>query len=362
MNLRKSQWLLLGVLCLALIAIFNLAAALEGFVCLLMLNMALTAPSCKLRTTLSVPELLMDVLDAFKTEIPFMLNSLSTDFSSKTAVKDDVITAHVSVLPTTSTYDATTGFANGATAADALLADVPVTLDQFVHVPVKVTWLTQLASKVPLYKEAIRNIGYVLAKSVVDAACAKITAANFTHSETIANGNVALESLELLRTDLTTQKAYNRGRFGIVSSAFASALQNDPRVQSSLFYGQLNGDQGYRKFTNLSGFESIWEYPSLPTNSQNLSAFFGDRRSIVIANRRIDFSNAAEQLGVAQIMQFFPISDPDTGLEMTGVAWQQPGTGDVYVSAAVLYGIGAGAQGGAADSKTDPAGIRVKTA
>lgn len=362
MNLfTKTRLLLFAFLAFMLVAFINPAYAVLGFAALVVTHAVLQSPSYSLRVTLSVPELLMDVLDAFKTEIPFMLDAFTTDFSSKTAVKGDQITAHISTLPAVQDYDATNGFNNNAATADSLLTDVPVTLNIFKHVPIKVTWLTQLASKVPLYKEAVRNYGYVLAKSVVDAALGQITAANFKNSDIVAPANVALETMEASRSQLTKQKAFNRGRFGIVNTTFATALQNDGRVQSSLFYGILNGDVGYRVFKNLSGFQTVWEYPDMPTTG-NLEAFFGDKRSIVIANRRVDFSNAAQELGVNQIMQFYPISDPSTGLEMTGVAWQQPGTGDVYVSAAVLYGVAAGAQGGAANAITDQAGYWLKSA
>lgn len=340
----------------------NPSSGLLIFCTLCAVSVVLAKPSQRLAVTLSVNELLMDVLDAFKTEIPFMLNAFSTDFSSKTAVKGDKITAHIATLPAVQAYDPTTGFANNAAAADSLLTDVPVTLSSFNIVNVKVTWLTQLASKVPLYKEAIRSYGYVMAKKVLDDILATVTAANFSHSEVTADQNVVLEAMELYRSDLNAQKATSKNRFGLVSTAFAQNLQNDDRVKSSLFYGMLNDTEGYRTFKNLAGFQNVWEYPDFPTNNQNLSAFFGDKRSVVIANRRIDFSNAAAELGVTQIMNFYPISDPETGLEMTGVAYQQPGTGDVYVAAGVLYGIGSGDQGGAADSITGKAGLRVTRA
>jgi hypothetical protein len=362
MNLFTKSRILLGAfLAFLLVAFLSPALAIVGFAGLVAVHTVTRPFSCDLRVTLSVPELLMDVMDAFKTEIPFMLDAFTTDFSSKTAVKGDVITAHISSLPAVQDYDATTGFDNNVADADSLIVDVPVTLSIFKHVPIRVKWLTQLASKMPLYKEAIRNYGYVLAKSVVDAVLAQITAANFSHSDTVAPANVVLETMEAARTQLTTQKAFNRGRFGIVNSAFAGALQNDGRVQSSLFYGMLNGDQAYRVFRNLSGFQNIWEYPDMPTTG-NLEAFFGDKRSFVVANRRVDFSNAAEELGVAKIMQFYPMADPSTGLEMTGVAWQKQGTGDVIVSAAVLYGVAGGSQGGAADAITDKAGYWLKSA
>ncbi len=62
-----------------------------------------------------------------------------------------------------------------------------------------------------------------------------------------------------------------------------------------------------------------------------------------------------------QVMEFYPIEDPQSGLYMTGVAWQEQGTGDVYVSAAVLFGIGSGGQGGGAGTITNDAGLRLLT-
>jgi hypothetical protein len=337
-------------------------------ICLIVGAALMRPQTCSVRATLSVNELLMDVLDAFKLEL-FALQMFSTDFSSKTAVKGDTITAHISTLPAVQAYDNATGFKANAAAADSLLTDVSVVLDQFSHVPIKITWLTQLASKKPLYKEAVRNYGYVLAKKVLDYSLTKVVAANFSHKVTQAIPNVSLDTLDGqigggngIRTQLNAQGAAPFGRFGIVNSAWASQFGADDRVKSALFYGQLNGNEGYRRWKNIAGFENVIEYPDFPANNETCQGLFGDRRAITIANRRVDFSNAAEQLGVPQVMQFYPISDPETGLQMTGVAWQEVGTGDVYVSAAVLYGATAGANGGAADSACDKAAVRHVTA
>lgn len=310
--------------------------------------------------TLTVNEILMDTLDAFKTVVP-MLNSFSLDFKSQTAVKGDTITAHISGLPAVADVHATTGFANGAVEAETLITDVPVVLDQLKHVPIKVDWITQLSSKKPLYVEAVRNYAYVLGKSVVDAAMAKILAANVTNSKTKAAADCDFSTLEEIRTQLNTQKAAPRGRFGFINPTVAGYLQQDTTINNSQTYGQLNGGDGYRTFRNVCGFENIFEYPDVPTG-ENLLGFFGDRRLVTVAARRPDFGGAAEALGVPQVMKFYPISDPETGLELLGVAWQSAGTGDVYVSACILYGVSVGAQGGAANSITDPAGIRLKSA
>ena len=361
----KVLKLILGVLAMLAFTLFAISHGPTGptiaaFLVLSVICSCIRKPSDAIAVTLSVPEILMDVLDAFKLEL-FPVTGFSTDFSSKTAVKGDTITAHIATLPTAQDYDPTTGFANNATAAESLLTDVPVTLDTFKHVPVQVKFLSQLQSKLPLYKETVRNTGYVLAKLFLDTALGKVTAANFDTKEPIAVANFTLDSMEQLRTDLNNNKAYNRGRFGIVNTAYAQALQADDRVKSSLFYAQLNGDQGYRVFKNIAGFPQVLEYPDFPTNGEFLGGFFGDPRAIVIANRLIDFANVAEEMSVPKIMDFFPITDPETGLTMIGVAWQQPGTGDVFYSVGVLFGITAGKQGGANGAITAKAGLRLTT-
>lgn len=334
--------------------------------------MLMTITACFMNTpqarfcavTLSVPELLMDVLDAFKLETPelFQPGGFGTDFSSKTAVLGDKITAKIAHVPLTGAYDAANGgFKNASQDVTTLIEDVPVTLDQFRVVTIKVGWLTQLASKVALYQEAIRNYGYALGKYVVDIALSKVTAANFTGSVSTALANVTLDTFDgAIRDQMNAQKVANRGRYALVNTSLASKLGADDRVRSSLFYNQLNGDNGYRVWKNLAGFQWVREYPDLFAGG-NLVGFGGDSRAIAVATRRPDFSNVAEELGVPKVMEFHQIQDEESGIFMTGASWQEAGTGDVYVSAGILFGIGAGAQGGAAHSITDDAGVRFIT-
>lgn len=344
------------ILFLAAVCLLPVVIPTYGFIAALCFLVAtatvLNRPSHRMCVTLSVPEILQDTMDAFKAALP-PFETFSTDFSSATAVKGDKITAHISQLPAVQAYDATNGFNNSPANVTTLIQDVSVTLSSFNHVPIQIKWLDQLSAKKALYKEAIRNYGYVLAKKVLDDLLGQITLGNslaggitlgaFFNRQIVATPNVNLDQMEAVRTQMNTQKAAPMGRFGIVNSSFAASLQNDDRIKSALFYSQLNGGEGYRHFRNVAGFENIWEYPDFPANSVNATAFFGDRRALVIANRRVDFSTAAQELGVPQIMQFYPMTDEETGLQMTGVAWQAVGTGDVFVSAAVLYGVTAGA-------------------
>lgn len=320
--------------------------------------------------TLSVPEILQDMLQAFRLETPelFGAQGFGTDFSSETAVLGDKITAHIQTLPAVANYVAQPqngvngfgGFYNGIQDVETLLQDVPVVLNQFVHVPVRVKYLTQISSKVDLYRPAIANIGYVLGKKVVDTALSQVVG-NFSNKIVINPANVSLDSMEAIRSQMNLQKTLNKPRWGLMTTPFASTLENDDRVKSSLFYGALNGDEGYRMYRNLAGFTWAKEYPDLSLVGNNVSAVFSDPRGIVVATRKPDYANVAKDLGCPEIMRFFPLSDPGSGLNATGVMWQEIGTGDVIVSVAILFGASVGNQGGAAGSITDNAGVIVTT-
>lgn len=310
--------------------------------------------------TLTVNEIAQDTLEAFKCGLGEIISSWTTDLSSATAKYNETITAHIRGMPSTAAYDATTGFANGAAEAETLLTDVPVTLDTLRHVPIKVDWLTQLASRKNLYKEAVAEMGSALAKYVVDAALAKIIATSFSHSTTETIANTTSDTLETVRTAMNTQKAANVGRFGIVNSYFAGALSKDNTIKSADYYGQLNGTEGYRKWTGVSGFRTIWEYPDLPATG-NLSAFFGDRRAFVFASRQIDMNDGLMP-DVPAVDRIYPVTDAETGLSMMAVAWRTQGARDVYFTMALLFGVKAGSQTANDGTICDDAGHWVKTA
>jgi hypothetical protein len=365
---RTRFWAQAYVALFALLATLFLCATgnvIAGIVLLTLVACTMNKPQARCCTvTLSVPEILTDVMDAFKLETPmlFQPGGFGTDFSSKTAVLGDKITAKISHVPLVGTYDKNNGgFKAAQQDVTTLIEDVPVTLDQFKVVVINVPWLTQLASKIDLYKEAVRNYGFALGKYVVDYALAQITPANFSQQIQVALNNVNLDTFDNdIRSAMNLQKCSGRGRYSLINTAAAGKLGTDDRVRSSLFYNALNGDNGFRTWNNLAGFKQVREYPDMYAGG-NLIGFAGDSRAVAIASRRIDYSNAADQLGVPKIMEFYPMSDAMSGVEMTGVAWQEAGTGDVFIGAGLLFGVGAGKQGGANGAITDNAGIRIVT-
>ena len=313
------------------------------------------------RLTLSVPELSQMVIDAFKFQTPelFGPNGFALDVSSQTARLNDKITSHIVSVPTTSAYDPNTGFEDASLQDSTdLLTDVPVTLSQSLKTVIRIKLGSQLSSKINL-AQSMAEQGYALRKAVIDAVLAQVTSGNFSHQKAVDTASVNLDAAEGIRTKLNKQKALPFGRFGIVNSDVAGALQGDQRIGSSLFYQQLNGDQGYRTFKRVSGFNNIFEYPDFPT-AGNITGFFGDRRSLVVAVRALDFAQVkASDLGIPENMAIFPMQDPATGLPFTAAGYQKYGTGDIIFALAILFGVGAGNQGGAGDTITDRAGVRL---
>ncbi len=315
------------------------------------------------RLTLSVPELSQLFIDAFKTQTPelFSPGGFALDISSKTAKLGDVITSQIGLVPVARDYDPVTGFKNGLQDSTDLISDVPVTLNYFKHVPIRIKLLSQISSKIDL-ANAMNEQAYALRKIVIDTLLGLVLPANFSYQKATDPANVNLDTIEQIRTKLNTQKAAPQGRFGIVSSAFAASLQADQRVGSSLFYNMLNGGNAYRRYTNLAGFSNIYEYPDFP-NTANLQGYFGDKRGIICAVRPIDIAQVKPaDLGIPETMAMIPMMDAETEMPFVGAGWQDVGTGDINLSIGILFGGSAGNQGGAQNAITDRAGVRSVTA
>ena len=315
--------------------------------------------------TLSATEILADTLDAFTTEVP-ILSSFSTDLSSARAVQNSIILAHIAVLPTVQTYvEANGGFANGATGAQNLLQDVPVTMNQLPHVPTQVAYLQTIASQKDLYKEAIRYPAYVLGKYVIDYCLTLINGTggnNFSNKLVQSLANSDLGTIEAVRSLLNTNHASPRGRFGIFSTGFAQSLQDDQRMMSALFYDMRNSDSALRVFKNVAGFSCLYEYPDFNANGVNLSAIFGDRRAFTVATRIPELGAfAGNPLDVPEIAKFTVVEDPNSGISLLGISWIVQGTFDMNLTTTFLFGATAGNQGTGAGNKTDNAAVYVTT-
>ena len=312
--------------------------------------------------TISIDELASDTLDAFKVLFP-MLGQFTTDFSRETAKFNDTITGTIDVLPTVRDYDGTTGYQANAAESKDLAVNVPVVLNRHKHVPTKVDYIDQISSKKDLYGMATRQRAFALGKSIVDYLATLILDANFSQNSIFSVANSDLDMVINVAEDMNGVGASPFGRIGLVNSAVMSTLQADSRIASKDYYGELGrGTAGaYGVIRGVAGFEAIYEWPGLPGNSENLTAFFCTREAFILAARVPDKianpSAAMDQIAVTSV-----VSDAATGLAFGGIEWCNPGTFDDFMTLALLYGAKAGSQGGADGAITDYAGHRVVTA
>lgn len=211
--------------------------------------------------TLTVTEVLSDTLEAFKIHAP-MLKSFSTDFSAQGLKLNKQYIAHVRQLPTVSTFDTTTGYANGLTEGRDLLVDVPVTVDQHKHCGVSLGYLNGVKDQKDVYQRAIDDASYVLSKAVVDSVLQKCNLANLSYSTVETTANTDRDTLGAIR-----KKLNNRGaalsRVGFVNSDAYEGLDADSRIASRDYYGQRTGGNPMGHLSNVAGFQDIWEYPDL---------------------------------------------------------------------------------------------------
>lgn len=315
--------------------------------------------------TLQTTEILDLVMDAFKVRLPFLVSAFSTDFTDQRVNLNQTVNARIASLPTVQSYNASTGYEANAAESESLLDDVPVTIDQHKHVPIKLDFLKEAESvrQINLLEEATMNCGYVLAKSIADYCLGLVTAANFSETSTVTHANSDLDMLADVRKDMNAKGANTVGRFGIVNSDVMNTLTTDSRVASGDYHGQRINGEALGNLQAIQGFGNVWEYPDMPDNGENLSSFFGTKESVILATRvPNDTNEVAQSMGIPQIASFETMTDEDTGLTLLGIKWIKQGTFDVYCTVAVMYGAVAGKQGGSAGEKTDYAGHRIVTA
>jgi hypothetical protein len=219
--------------------------------------------------TLTVDELLQDVIDAFKVNVPG-INNMSTQFTGDTLKLNKTYTAHVAGLPTVTQYDAGSGgYQANATDIRTLLTDVDITVDQHPKVSLYASHLNAIADDKKQYGKVIGNMGFALAKDFVTHVSKKFNARNISQSSTYTTGNSDYDAIEAIRTAMNTNGASPLNRVGIVNSDVASTLHLDTRVLSNDYRGEMatEGANAFRAFRNIGGFESVMEWPELPTHA-----------------------------------------------------------------------------------------------
>jgi len=311
-------------------------------------------------TTLTVAEILTDVMAAFTTRVPAM-NFFSINYGSQRVKYGQQIIAQLPSVPAVFDHNAANGYKNNAQSARTLLTDTPVVMDGWKDCPIKITDTDANQDKSQNYLKTINNAGYALSKAVVDYALTKITVGNFSQKTTESIPNTTKDTLSTVRQGMNGVKAGAPRRM-LCSSAFFGGLDSDARITSNQSYNQRVGAEPFGHLQNIEGFTDVMEYPDFP-NTGNLSAFGFDERAIGIATRQpIDNSELAQQLGLPAVFRTDEVVDPGTGLAMTCFSWIDENDHTIYIVFTIMFGAVGGSQGGAVGALTDYAGWRVVTA
>lgn len=308
--------------------------------------------------TLTVSEILSDILKAFTQRVP-ALSFFATDYSMDQVKFNQQIIAHLPIVPVAYDHNAATGYSTNAQNARDLLVDVPITIDGWKDVPIKIAVTDAAQDRSKNYLKTIGNAGYVLGKAVCDYALTKAVAANFSEKTIEAAANVSKDTLGRVRKAMNVKKA-GTPRYMLTDSDFFNALDNDPRISSGDYYGQRIEGDPYGRLVNCAGFAEILEYPDFPANAETLQALGFDQRAIGVATRLpMDSTDLAQQLGLPVTYKREVVKDPQTGLAIAGFGWIDQDTHDIFITSTVMFGAVAGSQGGAAGTKCDYAGHRV---
>lgn len=399
--------------------------------------------------TLSSPELLLDVIRAFRQSIP-VATLLGRNFSTSPLKLNKQYLAHVAgiaaVENVSSTYAVT-----GSNARD-LLFDVPVTVSN--RRGARLFWenVSAIADDKFQYQEVIRGAGFALGKAFTDDLLSTARSEFFSYSSAFAAADSDVDMLIAVGAALNTQGAAPMGRVMVVNTAVANALAADSRLSSREFAAQQQGEDGRRSWTNTNGFRLIQEYPDLPANNgtavsggaiaaateiytktahglvtgqrvvltsltggtgltagtayffsrtgadtglicsslanaiagtainvtadassvvltptENISAFATDSSGICFLagpEDHVGQMGLMESLGIPSIMSFDTVTDPDSGITMSAVKFQDPGNGNLTWMPVLLWGKQAGRQLGsnAIGSFTDRGAHLVRTA
>lgn len=222
--------------------------------------------------TLTSQEILRDVIKGFVKWFPGF-GMIGGEFRATKLKLNQRYTAHIPSIPATSTYDATTGYANGATNIRTLLQDVDVVVNNHPTCPLEWLHLDQIKDIKQEWDECMSLSGYALAKAAVDASIfGKMTTRYFSQEYVTTIANFDFDALSAITTAANGEGVAGKGMLPIgrvlfVSSAVAEVLAADARLTSKDYAGQQPGGEGYRQWRNVGGFALIQEYPDLAANN-----------------------------------------------------------------------------------------------
>lgn len=275
------------------------------------------------------------VVAALRYVLP-MLRSFSLGISTKPLILNDAVYVPIATDPTVGVKTpGTMGTATGTLTGTLVTVDTP-----------KVAAWDAVEGSMParLFPQywADKSAGavYGLAKTVIDAALALITQANFGNTEgtdklTVAPADFGANDLGLLWQYAATKIKQRVSSLGL-NAAYAGALMGETNL-ATIFSNTGNNFLASGVLPQLIGMNT-WAYPSFPANSQNLGgAVFGQAALLVAVATPDELMGA----GDGNIADRRIITDPDSGISVLYTQKADAG-GTITGECQLYYGVAKG--------------------
>jgi len=221
------------------------------------------------------------VAEAFRTKVP-ELSYFSTDFGRNGSVfaqpvkfGQEVI-SHLAIAPTAAAFTPGSGLGTGATNVKDLVGDIKVKIDQAAIVNIKLPTVDSVKYLLePAFQSSMLEAGKSLGRWVIGKVAEKFTKNNFSNELVGTVAAAEYETLSLARAKLNKLGAL-APRFILGETDFVRQIALDPLVASGDYHGQRTGADPYITLVNIEGFESVREFPNMPTNSVAVGTVVGE--------------------------------------------------------------------------------------
>ena len=276
-------------------------------------------------------------LELLKFQFP-ALRRVTADFSDQPAAYGQTIMTRYLTVPTIATYSTSTGWTTPG--SNPTGTDVPVVINAHKGVPIRFQENQLAGTMRRLFDEFAPAAAYCLAKDMVDALYALITAATYTNTAIKADKS-AFGRAEVIDMGVALQKKGvpigSQNRTLLLNSDYFGQLAKDTAIVTLAAYQRPDIiEQGV--LPDVHGF-AVVDAPNLPTTG-NLAGFGFSKSALCIAARLPN--DYASILPGASYGSVTTITDPDIGLSVMQVQYVDHKLGFAESRMALMYGVAAG--------------------
>jgi hypothetical protein len=270
-------------------------------------------------------------LDLLKLNFP-VIGAVTTDFSAEAARQGQAIKTRIVGVPSVVTLNDATGWAS----SDATTTDVTVTIGQPKGVQIEYGSSELASTARDLFGEQVEACHYALAKDLVDALYAVITAGNFTNATTKATASVARADFVAMEKALASRGVSGVLHF-LANADIYERMANDTTLVTLATYQKPDMITG-TALPPIAGFNVIRAI-NLP-GTGNLTGFGFRKDALVVATRLPEDYTRAFPGAVHGSVSV--VTNPDTGISLQKVDFVDHKLAKAYSRIAWAYGVAKG--------------------